>query len=419
MADLLLKNVRISDNEAPLNVAVKDGVIEQISDGRIDESGKIIIEGDENVLIPGLVESHIHLDKALISSRVHNQSGTLKEAIAVTAKAKPTFTREDIYQRAKKALEMEIIHGVTSMRTHAEFSPDTGFDGFKTILKLKEEYKDMLDIQVVAFPQDGIFKLPGMKQMMDEAMQMGADVVGGIPYVDPDPKQHIDFIFELAKKYNKDIDFHQDFFDDADQLTVDYIARKTIEEGFEGRVSVGHETALAALKPEKLEPIINLMKKAKINVMSLPETDLHLGGRNDTYNVRRCVTPIRKLRDGGVNVSLSTNNIRNPFTPFGNGDIMQVGFLAVPVAHLGGLSDLPTVLEMLTYNPAKALRLADYGLKVGNKADMVLLDTKRKSDAVIDIPERLYVIKAGRITVKTEKKISMFRKRERSLETTK
>ncbi len=415
MIDLLLKNVRISDDEALKNVEIRDGKIDKICLSASDEPAKRIIDGGGHVLIPGLVESHIHLDKALISNRVHNQSGTLKEAIAVTAKAKPTFTKEDIYERAKQALEMEIAHGVTSMRTHAEFSPETGFDGFETILRLKEEYKDMVDIQVVAFPQDGVFKLPGMTKMMDEAMQMGADVVGGIPYVDPDPKQHIDFIFDLAKKYDKDIDFHQDFFDDADNLTVDYIAQKTIDEGFQGRVSVGHETALAAVKPENLKPIIDLMAKARINVMSLPETDLHLGGRNDAYNVRRCVTPIRKLRDGGVNVSLSTNNIRNPFTPFGNGDIMQVGFLAVPVAHLGGLNDLPTVLDMLTYNPAKALRLDHYGIQVGDKADLVLLDTKRKSDAVIDIPERLYVIKNGRVTVQTEKKVSMFRDSEETV----
>ncbi|GHP14044.1 N-acyl-D-amino-acid deacylase [Lentilactobacillus fungorum] len=409
MVDLLLKNVRISDNKPLMNVAIQGNKIKQISPCPIDEPTKKIINGDGHVLIPGLVESHIHLDKALISNRVHNQSGTLKEAIEVTAKAKPMFTREDIYKRAKAALEMEISHGVTSMRTHAEFSPETGFDGFKTILQLKDEYKDMIDIQIVAFPQDGIFKLPGMTEMMDQAMQMGADVVGGIPYVDPSPKQHIDFIFQLAKKYDKDIDFHQDFFDDADNITIDYIARKTIEEGMQGRVSVGHETALAALPPEQLQPIIELMHEAQINVMSLPETDLHLGGRNDAYNVRRCVTPVRKLRDGGVNVSLSTNNIRNPFTPYGNGDIMQVGFLAIPVSHLGGLSDLPTVLDMLTYNPAKALRLTNYGINESDRADLVLLDTKKKNDAVIDIPERLFIIKNGRVTVKTEKKVLLYR----------
>lgn len=407
--DILLKQVRLNDEETLKDVAITDGKIAAIAE-HIDEPADQVIEADGNVLIPGLVESHIHLDKALISNRVHNQSGTLKEAIQVTAEAKPTFTKEDIYTRAKKALEMEIEHGVTNMRTHAEFSPDTGMDGFKTILQLKEEYKDMVDMQVVAFPQDGIFKLPGMTDMMEEAMQLGADVVGGIPYVDPDPEQHIDFIFELAQKYDKDIDFHQDFFDDADKITVDYIAKKTIETGWEGRVTVGHETALAALPPKELEKMIELLHKAQINVISVPETDLHLGGRTDSYNVRRCVTPIRALRKGHVNVALSTNNIRNPFTPFGNGDIMQVGFLAVPAAHLGGLNDLPSVLEMLTTDPAKILHLDNYGIKEGNTANLVLLGTKRKADAVIDIPERLYVIKDGRITVKTEKHVTVYRK---------
>lgn len=406
--DILFKQVRLNDGDPLVDVAIDGGKVTKIAPV-ITETAKTVIPGDGHVLIPGLVESHIHLDKALISNRVHNQSGTLKEAIAVTAKAKPTFTAEDIYERAKTALEMEIKHGVTSMRTHAEFSPDTGFDGFKAILRLKEEYKDMVDMQVVAFPQDGIFKLPGMTKMMDEAMQMGADVVGGIPYVDPDPEQHIDFVFDLAKKYDKDLDFHQDFFDNADKISIKYLAEKTIKEGYEGRVTVGHETALAALPLNELKPIVELLHKAQINVISVPETDLHLGGRTDSYNVRRCVTPIRKLRDGGVNVALSTNNIRNPFTPFGNGDIMQVGFLAVPAAHLGGLDDLPTVLDMLTKNPAKILKLQKYGVQEGDKADLVLLDTKVKNDAVIDIPERLYVIKNGRITIKTEKKVSMYR----------
>lgn len=414
MMDILLKQVRLNDNQSLKDIAISDGKIQKIAD-EINNPANQIIQGNGHVLIPGLVESHIHLDKALISNRVHNQSGTLKEAIQVTAEAKPTFTEDDIYQRAKRALEMEIEHGVTNMRTHAEFSPETGFVGFKTILRLKEEFKDMIDMQVVAFPQDGIFKLPGMTEMMDEAMKMGADVVGGIPYVDPDPKQHIDFLFDLAEKYDKDIDFHQDFFDDADNISIEYLARKTIEEGYQGRVTVGHETALAALPLEKLNPIIDLLHEAQINVISLPETDLHLGGRTDTYNVRRCVTPIRRLRKGGVNVALSTNNIRNPFTPFGNGDIMQVGFLAVPAAHLGGLADLPSVLDMLTVDPAKILKLDHYGIKEGNIANLVLLDTKRKADAVIDIPERLYVIKDGRVTVKTEKKVSTYRKNKEKI----
>lgn len=405
---ILLKNVRLANEEELKDVAIKEGKIIEISntvEGTFDK----VIEGAGNVLIPGLVESHIHLDKALIASRKPNQSGTLQEAIQVTAELKPTFTEEDIYTRAKTTLDMIIPRGVTAIRTHAEFDPAQGFTGFNTIMKLKEEYKDLVDIQVVAFPQEGIFKAPGTEAMMYEAMDMGADVVGGIPYNDAPANEHIDLIFEIAKKYDKDIDLHQDFADESTNMSIEYLCNKTIAEGYEGRVSVGHLTALHALTLEELAPIVELMAKAQISVMALPATDLHLGARNDTYNVRRAVTPIRKLRDGGVNVCIATNNIRNAFTPYGNGDIMQTAMLAIPVAHLGGADDLPTVLPMITENPAKALKLKDYGIAVGNKADVVLLDTQDILNSIIDIPERLTVIKNGKVTVENSKTTRIYR----------
>ncbi|WP_207695024.1 N-acyl-D-amino-acid deacylase [Enterococcus sp. DIV0212c] len=406
--DILIKKARISDSEDLQDVGIKDGKIIAISENLTDNA-VTVIEANGRVLIPGLVESHIHLDKALIADRKPNKSGTLQEAIKVTAELKPTFTEEDIYQRAKKALEMIISHGVTAVRTHAEFDPAQGFSGFKTIMKLKDEYRDLIDMQVVAFPQEGIFKAPGTEKMMYEAMEMGADVVGGIPYNDAPADKHIDLVFEIAKKFNKDIDLHQDFSDEATDISIEYLCKKTIAENYQGRVSVGHLTALHALEPKRLKEIITLMSEAQISVMALPATDLHLGARNDEYNVRRAVTPIRKLRDAGVNVCLATNNIRNAFTPYGNGDLMQIAMLAIPVGHLGGADDLPTVLPMITDNPAKALGLSDYGLQVGNKADLVLLDTKVKADAIIDIPERNYVIKNGKITVEVKKEVKIFK----------
>ncbi|MDA9470323.1 Cytosine deaminase [Enterococcus sp. 5H] len=408
MMDILIKQARLNDGEALQDIGIKDGKIIAISE-YISENATQVINADGRVLIPGLVESHIHLDKALIADRKPNMSGTLHEAIDVTAELKPTFTEEDIYERAKKALEMIIAHGVTAVRTHSEFDPAQGFSGFKTILKLKEEYRDLIDMQVVAFPQEGIFKAPGTEKMMYEAMDMGADVVGGIPYNDAPANEHIDLIFDIAKKYDKDIDLHQDFSDEATDTSIEYLCKKTIQENYQGRVSVGHLTALHAMEPERLNQVIDLIAQAQISVMALPATDLHLGARNDKYNVRRAVTPIRKLRDAGVNVCLATNNIRNAFTPYGNGDLMQIAMLAIPVAHLGGASDLPTVLPMITENPAKALKLQNYGIQVGNKADVVLLDTKVKADAIIDLPERNYVIKDGRITVEVKKEVKIFR----------
>ncbi|WP_159633827.1 amidohydrolase family protein [Erysipelothrix anatis] len=403
--DLIFKQVRIDQDGALKDVAIENGKIVAIED-TIDATATRVINGEGRVLVPGFVESHIHLDKALIANRKPNLSGTLKEAIEVTASLKPTFSADDIYTRAKTALQELIIpNGVTFMRTHAEFDPSQGFTGFEVIMKLKEEFKDYIDIQVVAFPQEGIFKAPGTEAMMVEAMERGADVVGAVPYNDRDAKEHIDYVFELAKRFDKPLDLHQDFADDADKISIEYLAKKTIENGYQGKVSVGHLTAIAALPPEELQPILELMAEAGISVMALPATDLHLGARNDTYNVRRTVTPMRKLRDAGVNVCIATNNIRNAFTPYGTGDIVQTAMLAIPVAHLGGAADLPTVLPMITSNPAKALGLEGYGIAVGNNADMVLLDTTSYGDAIIDLPIKSVVVKSGRVTVETEKTV--------------
>jgi cytosine deaminase len=403
--DLIFRQARLSDDGPLLDVAIESGRLAAIAPhvhasaapaNEIDAAGR--------VLIPGLIESHLHLEKAFVKDRKPNRSGTLMEAIAVTAALKPTFTREDIEERSRRVLKMLVGHGSTHVRAHAEFDPSQGFTGFDTVLDLKREYRDIIDIQVVAFPQEGILKAPGTDQMMVEAMRKGADVVGAIPYNDRDAREHIDWVFRLAKEFDKDLDFHQDFKDDADGMSIEYLARKTIAERYQGRVSVGHLTSLAAVDVARRDEIISFMREAGISVMALPATDLHLGGRKDAYNVRRTITPVRALRDGGVNVCLATNNIRNAFTPYGNGDLIQIGMLALPACHLGGADDQPTVLPMLTTNAAKALRLKNYGLEVGKDADCVLLGTRRVADAIIDLPNRDVVVKRGRIVARSELK---------------
>lgn len=401
--DLLIKQARIDNTDKLYDFAIEDGKIVDVQE-KIDGKPAQTINADGRVLIPGLIESHIHLDKALIADRKPNKSGTLQEALKVTASLKPTFSTEDIYERAKKTvMEMLVPNGVTTIRTHAEFDPAQGFSGFDVVMGLKEELKDYIELQVVAFPQEGIFKSPGTVKMMEEALEKGADVVGGIPYNDRDANEHIDYVLDLAIKHDLPLDLHQDFADDADKLSIEYLCEQVIAKNYQGKVSVGHLTAIAALEAKEMDRIINLISKAGISVMSLPATDLHLGGRNDDHNVRRTLTPISKLRDAGVNVCIATNNIRNAFTPYGTGDIMQTAMLAIAAGHLGGADDLPTVLDMITKNPAKALGLKDYGVEKGDKADLVLLDTKSFTNAVIDQATKLYVIKNGLITVRNTK----------------
>lgn len=404
--DMIFRKVRLESQPHITDLAIDKGRIVDIGPF-LACKGAEEINADGRVLIPGLIESHLHLEKAYVMDRKPNKSGTLKEAISVTAALKPTFSREDIEARARRALKQLIIYGSTCVRAHAEFDPSQGFTGLDTVLDLKKEYADRIDIQVVAFPQEGILKVPGTDAMMAEALQKGADVVGAIPYNDTNAEDHIDWVFKLAKDYDKDIDFHQDFSDNADSMSIEYLARKTIDEQYEGRVSVGHLTALGAVKPQLRDQIISLLRDAGISVMALPATDMHLGGREDTFNVRRTITPVRALRDGGVNVCLATNNIRNAFTPYGTGDLLQIAALALPACHLGGADDQPTVLPMLTTNPARALRLKDYGIEIGNQADLVLMDTQSVSDIILDIPDRTAVVKRGKVVARTERHVEL------------
>ncbi|WP_336001905.1 amidohydrolase family protein [Acinetobacter pittii] len=393
--DLIFRQVRINDKQQLMDVAIKNGKIVEIASSVLSRALQEV-QGEGRVLIPSFVEGHLHLEKANLIERAPNRSGTLQEAIKVTAALKPTLTREDILERSTAVLRSLVLSGTTCVRAHAEFDPDQGFTGFDVIIELREKFKDIIDIQVVAFPQEGILKLPGMKEMMVQAMEKGADIVGGIPYNDISPLDHINYVFDLAKKYNKDIDFHQDFSDNATNMTIEYLARKTIEEGYQNRVCVGHLTSLGAVTPEERDKIIALMHKAGISVMCLPATDLHLGARQDTHNIRRSLTPVRNLRDGGVNVCLATNNIRNAFTPYGTGDLLNIAQLALPACHLGGADNQATVLSMLTTNPAKALGLKNYGLAIGKDADLVLLDTYTVRDVILDFPTRLMVLKRGK-----------------------
>ena len=396
--DLLFRQARIKDDQPLMDVAIQKGVIKSISP-KFEGSAGREIQAEGRVLIPGLIEGHLHLEKAMVSDRKANRSGTLQEAITVTAELKPTFTKEDILERSRKTLRMMVGHGTTTVRAHSEFDPTQGWTGVDAVLQLRDEFRGVIDIQIVAFPQEGIIKTPGTEKMMYEAIEKGCDIIGGIPYNDPDAGEHIDLVFEIARHFNRDIDLHQDFSDDADGMSIEYLARKTIENGWEGRVSCGHVTSLGAVPPDRLRDIIALVRDAGITIMCLPNTDLHLGGRRDACNVRRALAPVRALRDGGVNVCLATNNIRNAFTPFGNGDLIQIGVVAIPACHLGGADDMATVLPMITTHPAKALALKNYGLEVGKDADLVLLDTQKVADAVIDVPDRLFVVKNGRVVV--------------------
>jgi cytosine deaminase len=399
--DLLIRRCRLPDRGDLVDLGIRGGRIAATGDltgapaaETVDARGRLVL--------PGLVEAHIHLDKALLLDRVAAPEGTLAEAIRVTGEAKRHFTVEDIRARARRVLDLAIAAGTTAMRTHVEVDPIVGLRGMEAVLPLRKEYAPAIDLQVCAFAQEGILQAPGTEELLREALRMGADLVGGCPYNDTDGVEQIAIVFRLAREFDVDADFHADFFDEPDHLHVREIAAETRRSGWEGRVAVGHLTELAALPAPEQDAIIAEIRSAGIGVISLPATDLYLMGRRDERNVRRGLTPIRRLLAAGVPVALASNNIKNPFTPVGTADLAHLGFLAAVAGHMGAVGQMRALVECLTTHPARILRLTDYGLDVGCRADLVLWECAEPEDVVASLPPRALVVKNGRVTVEVD-----------------
>ncbi len=404
---LLIRRVRTADHPEPVDIAIDGGRITAIEREIGGEAARVIDAGGR-AAIPGLLEPHLHLEKAFLHRRMPARSGTLEEAIRITGILKGKQEREDVLARSRQVLDMAVKAGTVAVRAQPDVDVIQGLIGVETALELKEEYRNLLDLQIVAFPQEGILKSPGTIELMEQALRLGADVVGGCPYNEltrADTEKHIDTVFALGQKYGVAIDMHADFADNPSDerfAAASYVARKTIETGYHGRVSLGHVTSLGALTGEEAKPIIALLQEADIHIVTLPATDVYLGGRNDERNPRRGLTPVRRLRDGGVNVTFSSNNIRNAFTPFGKADPLLIGNFLAHLAQFGTPQNQAYVLEMGTQGAARAMGIdKDYGIKVGRQADLVILDTYDVADALLDIPVRLWVVKRGRVTVET------------------
>lgn len=403
MLQLLVRRARIADGEPPVDIAVADGRITRIlpsGSGGAAEAAERVIDAGGCVALPGLIESHIHLDKALLERRRPNQSGTLREALEVTAELKRAFTYDDIYERATQVLRWALARGVTHLRCHAEIDPIVGLLGFRALRDVRRAFEGRVDLQIVAFPQEGVFQSPGTDRLLRKALESGADLLGGVPYNDRDPVEHIEFLFALAREYDVDLDLHVDFSDNPADRTIVTIADRAIANGYEGRVAVGHLTSLGAVPPGEAGPIIERIRAARIHVITLPATDLYLGGRGREALPLRGLTPVRRLLDAGVNVCLSSNNVRNAFTPLGRADPLEIALLLAYAGHMGAPQDRLRLLEMVTTNPARALGVsARYGLQEGRDADLVVLRSMRMDEVVADQPGCLWVIKRGRVVV--------------------
>ena len=403
-ADLVLRGAQLLDRHAPADIVIQDGVIAEVGSAR-GRAARETIDLAGRVVTPGLVEAHIHLDKALLDDRVVATSGTLAEAIRVTGEAKRGFTVDDIRARARGALDLAVRAGTTAMRTHVEVDPIVGLAGMEAVLPLRDEYRNALDLQVCAFAQEGILNAPGTEGLLRRALTMGADLVGGCPYNDSDGAEHVRIVFALAVAFGVDADFHVDFADEPEHLHIRNVAAETLRTGWRGRVAVGHLTELAAVPPYQQSELVAEIAAAGIGVIVLPMSDLYLVGRRDELNIRRGLAPIRRLLDGGVRVALASNNLRNAFTPVGTADLADLAFVAAVAAHMGTPADRRRLLNAITVHPAAILRLPDYGVDPGCRADLVVWDCERVDDVVAARPPRTLVVKRGRVTLQYERRL--------------
>jgi cytosine deaminase len=393
--DFVLRQGRLAGSEqSPVDIGIANGRIVDIAAHISAEAPEERLDG--RLVTAGFVESHIHLDKSHILERCDCREGTLPEAIALVAAAKRSFTESDIYARAQRTLEKAIIQGTTRMRTHVEVDPRAELNGFRAMQRLKRDYAWAIDLQICAFPQEGLTNDPGAEELLVQACEQGADLIGGCPYTDTDPATHLDRIFAIARRFDLDIDLHLDFDLDPSWMHLDEVCRQTDVHRWGGRVAVGHATKLSAIDPSRLAEIGRRLADTGIAVTVLPSTDLFLMGRERDHHVPRGVTPVHRLLALGVTCSLATNNVLNPFTPFGDCSLVRMANLYANIAHLGRPSDLSLCFDMITTLPARLMNIVDYGVAVGRPADLVVLDCGDPAMAVAELTQPLFGLKRGR-----------------------
>ncbi len=395
--DLVLRQASIAGRTGPpVDIGIRDGLVAALAP-RIEADAPAEDLGGRLVL-PGFVESHVHLDKSCLLDRV-GDAASLPRAIAAVAEAKRGFTVEDVYARGRRTLEKAIAQGTTRMRTHVEADPRIGLRSFEAIMQLKRDFAWAIDLQICVFPQEGLLNDPGTDELLVAAVAGGADLIGGCPYTDTDPNGHIARIFDIAEANGIDVDFHLDFHLDPTRSDLAEVCRQTRARGLSGHVAVGHVSTLSALSPEAADEMAQMMASAGVALTVLPATDLFLMGREHDHLIPRGVAPAHRFAGHGVTCSISTNNVLNPFTPFGDCSMIRMANLYANVAQLGTLAEMAACFEMVTSAPARLMNLSDYGIEIGNPADLVVLDATDPAMAVAELSGPLAVFRRGRRTV--------------------
>ena len=397
--DLIVKNAHLANRpeDGPLDIAVAGGRIAAIGKGI--EAAAESYDAGGRLVCAGLVETHIHLDKSRIADRTPPPSGRRVNPVTMTAPLKRDFTVEDVRRRAEATLRECLVNGTTRMRTQLEVDPAVGLRSFEAVAALAADYRWAIDLEICVFPQDGLTNYPGTDELLVEALRRGAPVLGAAPRYDSDPAAQIDRIFALAREYDVDLDLHLDVGDDPTQLHLYHVLELTERYKRGGRVVAGHMAKLSLLPPGEVAALGRRLADAGIAITVLPATDLYLMGRERDHAVVRGVADANLLAANGVTCSLSSNNVLNAATPYGDCSLMRMANLHANLLQIAAPEELRRLFGMLTDSSAKLLNLKNYGLAVGNPADIVVIDAATPEQAIAEIRPPLAVWKGGRHTV--------------------
>ncbi len=402
---MLLKNVHVDNHEEVVDVRILNGKFSEIKANLTPHDGEEVIDGKENLLLPPFVDSHVHLDATLTAGQPEwNETGTLFDGIRIWSERKQDLTKEDVKSRAKKTLLNMVGHGIQHVRSHVDVT-DPHLIAARALLELREELKDQIDLQLVAFPQEGILSYPHGRELMEQAVKEGLDVVGGIPHFEFTTEygwQSVHFLMALADKYDRLVDVHCDEIDDPASRNLEVLATEAYERGMKDRVTASHTTAMGSYNDAYAYKLFRLLKMSDINFVSNPLVNVHLGGRFDTYPKRRGVTRIKELTAAGINVSFGEDDIQDPWNPLGDGNMLDAVTMGVYIAHLMGYHQLQDAFNYVTYNGAKTLHISDnYGIEVGKPANCILLNAHDFYNALNKHVEVLYNIRHGKVLAET------------------
>lgn len=403
---MLVKNIHINGREGLWQIAIEDGKIARIlpNEEQINFSGDIL-DGEQGIVYPPFVEPHIHLDATQTAGQPNwNQSGTLFEGIERWAERKSLLSHEDVKSRAWKTLKWQIANGVQHVRTHVDVSDPT-LTALKAMLEVKKEVAPWVDLQIVAFPQEGILSYPNGEALLDQAMAMGADVVGGIPHFEFTREYGVESMhiaFNIARKYNKQIDIHCDEIDDEQSRFVETVAALALKYEMGDKVTASHTTAMHSYNNAYASRLFRLLKLSKIHFVANPLVNIHLQGRFDTYPKRRGVTRVKEMLKNKINVCFGHDDVFDPWYPLGTANMLQVLHMGLHVCQLMGYGQINDGLKLVTENSAKALGLQGYGVEEGNAANFIILPAENGFDAVRrQVPTR-YSIRHGKVIAETK-----------------